>query len=196
MALLKVFSKKKLSDEEIIAKYKSTQDTALVGELYQRYTHITLSVCLKYLKNLDDAQDAVMQIFEKIIHDLLKHDVQFFQGWFHTYIRNHCLMELRRAKTNSPYNDQLKTRINEDDIVETEDASHLNDKEILELNIEKLEEAIQQLKEEQKQCVRLFFIQEKSYKEIEEITGFDYKQVKSYIQNGKRNLKLLMTRNG
>ena len=138
MALLKVFSKKKLSDEEIIAKYKSTQDTALVGELYQRYTHITLSVCLKYLKNLDDAQDAVMQIFEKIIHDLLKHDVQFFQGWFHTYIRNHCLMELRRAKTNSPYNDQLKTRINEDDIEVEKELELHKDMTTAEIN-EKLE---------------------------------------------------------
>lgn len=192
MALFKVFSKKVLSDEDLIAKYKETQNTSHVGELYQRYTHITLAVCIKYLKNTDDAQDAVMQIFEKIIQDLLKHEVQFFQGWFHTYIRNYCLMQLRKNKTITTYNDDFKKEIFQEDIVETEEASHLNDKEILEHNIEKLEAAINQLKNEQKECVKLFFLEERSYKEIEEITGFDYKQVKSYIQNGKRNLRILM----
>lgn len=192
MALFKVFSKKVLSDEELIAKYKETQNTAHVGELYQRYTHITLAVCIKYLKNTDDAQDAVMQIFEKIIQDLLKHDVNFFQGWFHTYIRNHCLMQLRKNKSKQSYNDNYKKEVLEEDIVETEDASHLNDKELLENDIERLETAINQLKNEQKECVRLFFLEERSYKEIEEITGFDYKQVKSFIQNGKRNLRILM----
>lgn len=192
MALFKVFSKKVLSDEDLIAKYKETKNTAHVGELYQRYTHITLAVCIKYFKNTDDAQDGVMQIFEKLIHDLLKHEIQFFQGWFHTYIRNYCLMQLRKNKTVNTYNDSFKKEILQEDIVETEEASHLNDKEILENNIEKLEAAINQLKNEQKECVRLFFLEERSYKEIEEITGFNYKQVKSYIQNGKRNLRILM----
>jgi len=195
MAFLQILRKKELSDEELISKYKESSNTQWVGELYQRYTHISFAVCLKYLKNEDDAKDAVMQVFEKLMADLLKHEVQFFQAWFHTYLRNHCLMQLRKSKSIISFNDEINMGKNETELVEMEDGTHLSDKEILELNLESLELAILQLKNEQQQCVRLFFLEEKTYKEIEEQTGFDYKQVKSFIQNGKRNLKIIMDKN-
>jgi RNA polymerase sigma-70 factor (ECF subfamily) len=55
-----------------------------------------------------------------------------------------------------------------------------------------LEEAIQELSEEQKLCVNLFYLQKKSYQQITDRTGFTLMQVKSYIQNGKRNLKIIL----
>jgi RNA polymerase sigma-70 factor (ECF subfamily) len=58
-----------------------------------------------------------------------------------------------------------------------------------------LEKCIETLGDEQKQCVKLFYLQEKCYKEITESTGFDMNKVKSYIQNGKRNLKICMEKN-
>ncbi|MBI1184580.1 sigma-70 family RNA polymerase sigma factor [bacterium] len=195
MALFQIFSKKELTDEELIARFKETKDSKWVGMLYQRYTHICLAVCIKYLKNEEEAKDAVMQVFEKLLSDLLKHEVQFFQGWLHTYLKNHCLMMLRKAKPVSSYNDEIKLKETNDAFVENSNGEHLSDKEILELNIEQLEQALAQLKSEQRECIRMFYIEEKSYKEIEQLTGFDYKQVKSYLQNGKRNLKLIMSKN-
>lgn len=195
MALFKIFGQKTLSDENLLLKYKQTKDTKYVGELYQRYTHISFGVCMKYLKNEEDAKDAVMQIFEKLMTDLLKHQVDFFQGWLHTYLRNYCLMQLRKPKKTSHFSNEQELN-NSSAVVETQDEQHLEEKEILEENIERLEAAIGQLKDGQKQCVELFYLEEKSYEEITDITGYDYKKVKSYIQNGKRNLKILMSKNG
>ncbi len=194
MALLKIFKSKPLTDEELIMKYKETSDSKFVGELYQRYTHICLAVCMKYLKNEDDAKDAVMQIFEKLFVDLKKHEIGFFQGWFHTLIKNHCLMQLRQKKPKSEFNESVALN-NTGNFMESESDEHLTDKFLLELKIEKLENAIKQLNNDQKQCVELFYLKEKTYKEIEEITGFDYNKVKSQIQNGKRNLKILLEKN-
>ena len=195
MAILKLFKSKELSDEELIKKYKESKDAALIGVLYQRYTHITFAVCMKYLKNEDDAKDAVMQIFEKLMDDLQKHNVEYFQAWFHTLIRNFCFMQLRAKKTKVEYNDEVGHHKNSAIIMETDEQLHREDRELLEKDLTLLEKAIENLKNEQKECVKLFFLQEKSYKEIEEETGYSFKEVKSHIQNGKRNLKILLERN-
>jgi RNA polymerase sigma-70 factor (ECF subfamily) len=194
MALFNIFKPKELTDEQLILKYKESSDSKYVGELYQRYTHICFAVCMKYLKNEEDAKDAVMQIFEKLMADLLKHDVQFFQGWFHTLVKNYCFMQLRSKKHSSEFDENI-TGKNANGFVETQEDEHLNDKILLEVKIENLEKAIHQLKNEQKDCIELFYLQNKTYNEIQDITGFDYKQVKSFIQNGKRNLKNYLEKN-
>ncbi|MBI3143004.1 MAG: sigma-70 family RNA polymerase sigma factor [Bacteroidetes bacterium] len=194
MALLKLFKKTPTSDEELIARYKATKESQWVGLLYQRYTHLCLGVCMKYLRNEEDAKDAVMQVFEKLMDDLLRHEIQFFQGWLHTYLRNHCLMALRKKRPASTYRDDLAN--DGPGGVELDNGENLSDKELLEMDIERLEKAIDALKSDQKDCIRMFYLDNKSYKEIEEMTGMDFKQVKSHIQNGKRNLKMYMERHG
>lgn len=174
------------SDQELIAAYKKDGDGYWVGLLFERYTHWVFGTCLKYLKDEDQAKDAVLQIFEKLLTDLQKHEVQYFRGWLHQVARNHCLMQLRKK---NPVSASLSD-------MEWEPESHLIDerqeKEETEVRLNQLEEGIAQLNEEQRRCVELFFLEEKSYKEIEELTGFSPKQVKSYIQNGRRNLKKWM----
>lgn len=192
MALLKLFQKAPDTDEELIARYKATKDSRWVGLLYQRYTHLCLGVCMKYLKNEDDAKDAVMQVFEKLLDDLLRHEIQFFQGWLHTYLRNHCFMSLRKKRPVSMFRDELTQ--GDQGNMELDAGQNLSDKELLEMDLDKLEKAIDVLKSDQKDCIRMFYLDNKSYKEIEEMTGMDFKQVKSHIQNGKRNLKIFMER--
>lgn len=189
------FRKKGLSDtgdDVLIAEYKRTGDNIYIGELYKRYAHLVFGVCLKYLKDDAAAQDMVMEVFEKLLTDLRHHDVQSFKSWLYMVAKNQCLMLLRKQKGKQPV--ELKTNQGDDDdgAMENEIAEHLEDVDLKETQLQHLEEGITTLNEEQKICVELFYLQHKSYVEVAEITGYDIKQVKSYIQNGKRNLKIYL----
>jgi RNA polymerase sigma-70 factor (ECF subfamily) len=179
-----------LSDQEILVEYKHTQDIALIGELFQRYTHLTFGVCLKYYKDVDESKDAVVLIFEKLIEDLKTVQIDNFTAWLHTVARNHCLMELRKRQSLQKKHEELKN--SGLSFMETKTEIHLPDEDTIEKKLESLSEALAQLPEEQKKCVELFYLHEKSYQEVAQITGYDLKQVKSYLQNGKRKLKNIM----
>jgi RNA polymerase sigma factor (sigma-70 family) len=173
-----------LSDEELITRYKESGDNTYIGELYKKYTHLVLGVCMKYLRDREEAKDAVMQIFEKLIADLKKHEVANFRGWLHMVAKNHCLMKLRN-KTQMLDIDQV--RESSENVVEFNYDLHPVDES--EMQLGNLEEAISCLDEDQRKCVELFYLKERSYKDVADATGFTLNQVKSYIQNGKRNLK-------
>lgn len=186
--MLSNHSYKNQTDEELIGLYKKTEDLDIVGILYDRYTALTFGVCLKYLKDREESRDAVMQIFEKLIVSLKTHEINVFKAWLYVTARNHCLMQLRARKGKnfeelSPF------------LVETSSNGHQDHGAEMENNLSRLERCMDSLGAEQKQCVRLFYLQQKCYKEITEATGYDLKKVKSHIQNGKRNLKICMERN-
>ncbi len=178
---------KQLNDESLINSYKSTGDNVFVGVLFERYTHLVFGVCMKYLKDEDEAKDTTMVIFERLITDLKKHEIIYFKAWLHTVTKNHCLMKLRNAKKQVSYVDTIH--------VENKEEQHQEDKIELEIKLTLLEAAINELDQQQQKCIRLFYIEEKSYQQIIELTGFDFNQVKSFIQNGKRNLKIYMQKN-
>jgi RNA polymerase sigma factor (sigma-70 family) len=146
---------------------------------------------MKYLKDDDEAQDAVMQIFEKLLVDLKKHEINQFKGWLHSVAKNHCLMQLRSEKSLAEKQQELKKDFKS--FVESSEELHLTDVPDKEKQLTLLEEAIKTLKEDQKVCVELFYLQEKSYHEIVDLTGYTLNNVKSHIQNGKRNIKIHMT---
>ena len=177
-----------LSDTELIQKYKETSDLEVLGVLYNRYIHLVYGVCLKYLKQAEDAQDAVMQIFEKLVTDLQKHEVQNFRGWLHVNARNYCLMELRKKKTSG------ENQISSISDMEYQLGEHPVNEDSIDHDLESMKECMEELPEEQKKCIQLFYLDQKSYKEVAEIHGFELKKVKSYIQNGKRNIKQCMDR--
>ncbi len=175
------------SDETLIQHFRKTGELHIVGELYTRYTSLIYGVCLKYLKERDEAKDAVMQLFEKLPGMLKAHEVSHFRSWLYVSARNHCLMQIRSKK--GKFTEELTDRV-----VESEYILHPDGEPELENDLTRLEKCIEELSEEQKQCVKLFFLDEHCYKEIVEKTGFDMNKVKSYIQNGKRNLKICMER--
>lgn len=177
------------SDLELVEQYKESGDLTLVGTLYNRYMTLVYGVCLKYLKDREESRDAVMQIFEKLMVSLKQHEITHFKSWLYVTSRNHCLMALR-AKKGKNFEGISS------DFMENEMLLHLPDEPEMETNLSKLENCIEHLVTEQKDCVKLFYMEQKCYKEIVQITGFDDNKVKSYIQNGKRNLKLCMERNG
>lgn len=178
-----------LADIELISEYKVSGDPAVVGSLFDRYMTLVYGVCLKYFKDRDESKDAVMQIFEKLMVSLKEHDITNFKSWLYVTSKNHCLMALRAKKGRNF--EQISTDFMENGLV-----LHLEVEPEMESNLAKLEKCIEHLAVEQKDCVTLFYMQQKCYKEIVQITGFDDNKVKSYIQNGKRNLKLCMERNG
>jgi RNA polymerase sigma factor (sigma-70 family) len=179
---------KTVEDHELLLRYKAKGDLAVLGELYNRYMPMVHGACLKYLKDREESRDAVMQIFEKLVVTLKEHEVTHFKSWLYTTSRNHCLMQLRSRKGKnfeeiSPF------------LMETDGPLHQEEEIDLETNLTKLERCMNTLNVEQKACVELFYLKQKCYKEIIEVTGYDDTKVKSYIQNGKRNLKLCMDRN-
>ncbi len=146
---------------------------------------MVFSVCFKYLKNEDDSKDAVMQVFEKLLETLKDQKVSYFKSWLYMVAKNHCLMQLRKQQTQLKHQDGIIEF--QQGLMENGHDMHHTDESEEKLN--KLDDCIKALEEKQRQCVDLFFIQEKCYEEVITITGYEYNKVKSYIQNGKRNLK-------
>lgn len=180
------------TDEELLEQYSSDGDLQIVGELYKRHSHLALGVCIKYLRSPTLAEDAVMDIFEKLIIDLKQKQVDNFRAWLYTVCKNHCLMQLRKQQTDSTRSDQYQELMLS--IMENEATLHHTIEDAKEMQLQLLEKAITELNQEQRKCIDLFYLQKKSYKEVEQITGYSDSKVKSYIQNGKRNLKQIMER--
>ncbi len=173
-----------ISDHELLEQFYATHDNRLLGTLLQRYTLLLLGVCMKYLKNEEAAKDGVQHIFLKAISELHKYKVAHIKSWLYTIARNYCLTYLRDRHQNTR---ELSESIAADDDFFAKNSSMEKDRLLT-----CMEEAIPQLNKDQKTCVTLFYLQKKSYTEICEATGYSMMQVKSHIQNGKRNLKTLI----
>ncbi len=174
-------------DKELLQLFYRDGNNEWLGVLLQRYTGLLLGVSMKYLKNEDDAKDAVQQIFLKVINELQKYKVEYFKSWIYMIAKNHCLMKLRdKGKIPVELNDNILVTENDNEVKEK-----ANNKESA---LTHLEIALHQLNKEQCECVTLFYLHKKTYQEIVEVTNFNMLQVKSNIQNGKRNLKILMQR--
>lgn len=174
-------------DQELLQLFYRDGNNEWLGILLQRYTMLLLGVCMKYLKNEEDARDSVQQIFIKVIHELKKYEVTYFKSWLYMVAKNHCLMMLRNKGNHH-------TEINDDMLSspeETGDLQALKDKDKL---IDLIPVALQQLNKEQQVCVTLFYLEKKTYQQIAEESGFNLMQVKSHIQNGKRNLRIHIER--
>lgn len=180
-----------LPDSEIIKLYKETGNPEWVGVLFERYTHLVFGICLKYLKDEEDSKDAVMEIFESLFKDLLIHDVKNFKSWLYSVSKNFCLMQLRKLKIIPRTEEITEKKMNHSFVEFMQELHPYKEQEIDEM-FNKLQEAMDQLKPGQERCIELMYLQEKSYKEVAEITGYNLKQVKSYIQNGKRNLEKML----
>ena len=179
-----------LTDEELVHRYRNSHETKYVGELYQRYTHLVFGVCLKYLKNNAEAEDTTMQIFEKLISELKKHHITTFKPWLYVVVKNECMMKFRKNSTEQKHLSSFKNEAG-NSVENTEDLhlQELEDKQDKEFILEHLQEGIEELKEQQQECIELFYMKDCSYLEITKITGYTMNEVKSHIQNGKRNLK-------
>lgn len=172
-------------DRELIGRYKQDRDINTVAQLFQRYMDMLYGVCLKYFKEPERSKDAVMQIFEELLVKVDKHEIDNFKGWLYTLAKNHCLMQLR-----SPRN--VKTAEFNTETMQSGEELHLSGVMEKEAEFGRMEKCLGTLPAEQEKTVRLFYLEEKSYKDISEITGIEWNKVRSFIQNGRRNLKICM----
>lgn len=186
MRLIRLKKESVSDDESLIISYRNTGDMEIIGMLFERYAPLVLGVCMKYLKNEDDSKDAVLQIFEKLVTDLKKYEISKFSSWLHSVAKNYCYMQLRNREALFQRADELKEHVV---FMESASLSHQEDDQLNEKHLRYLDTAINSLNNEQKICIELFYLKEESYQDIADLTGFSLNQVKSYIQNGKRNLK-------
>ena len=185
---IKLFSKSRPPDDlELVQKYRQTGDMRIIGDLFERHTEMVYLVCLKYLKDDEDSKDATMHVFESLLTLLKKHQISNFKSWLHATTRNHCLMLLRSRKSKNGQVEEHRVSL-----MESASFVHLIEEDQQEATLQLLEQGLTELPPEQKSCLELFYLQQKSYKEIAEITGWELNKVKSYIQNGRRNLKIYL----
>src|SRR5690606_1738547 len=178
-----------MDEKEQLVYYKQTGNLQVLGQLYAPYMSLLYGVCFKYFQDSAASQDAVMQIFEQLVDKLRVHEVDNFKGWLYVFARNFCLMELRKGKHT--------THVDiEENMSESEQKlSDSGEERWEEEDFDKMHACIGSLSAEQATCVRLFYLEQQCYKDIAEQTGYDLNRVKSYIQNGKRNLKICMESN-
>ncbi len=169
-----------MSDAELLESYLETGRVGFFGELYDRYLPLVYGLCLKYLRSVAAAEDATMEIFEALVPRMERAHVREFRTWLHSVARNHCLQILRRRNPETNM---------EPPVVESDEFLHLFDRQDNEAPLAALEKCMEQLPEPQRHSITLFFLEEKSYADIAEATEWHLKSVKSYIQNGKRNLR-------
>jgi len=178
-------SYKQLSDKELADLYKSSANQDLLATLYNRYSDLLFGVSMKYLKNTDAASDACADIYVELVGKMLKHEVIQVKAWLHTVARNHCLMKLRGDK-------KMPTDEFPEHLMQSEADWHPDNAVERENKLTSLEDCMETLKTEQRQAVSLFYMEQKSYNEIAELTGIPWNNIRSHIQNGRRNLKNCM----
>lgn len=185
MSLFVPSKKTEASDAILLEKFRETEELIFLGELYQRHSEMVYYVCLRYFQDAEKSKDAVMQIFEHLINKVNKQPIQDFPKWLYVVSKNHCLMDLRASKN--------KIEVPLADFVEFSLSLHQDEyAQDKEQQLTQLERCMDSLPEKQKVSIDLFFLHEKCYLEVVETTGYSMKEVKSYIQNGKRNLKNCM----
>ena len=177
-----------VGDEKLLLDYRKNGNLAVLAALYEKYVHLVYGVCLKYLRDEEVSKDAVMQIFEELIDKAARHDIKNFKSWLHVVTRNFCLQQLRADK-------KLPTESLDEVMESGADLYHSSDNDNQEEDLTALERCKEKLPKPQKTSIQLFFIEEKCYKEIADHTGYTLNEVKSYIQNGKRNLKICLGKN-
>jgi RNA polymerase sigma factor (sigma-70 family) len=175
-----------LDEQALIKAYRENGDRKAIGILFERYSHLVFGVCMKYLKNQDDSKDATLNIFEKLMEDLKRFEVLRFSYWIHSVARNYCLMQLRSRKAMYSVDEEIGT----DYLLQETSAEETGEKLKTESRLLILEDAIKSLNTEQRICIELFYLKNYCYQDAAEISGFSLSQVKSYIQNGKRNMKI------
>jgi RNA polymerase sigma factor (sigma-70 family) len=177
------------TDEELAAEYLATGNRELVGDLFEKHVKTVFGVCLFYFRDKDVAKDVVMQIFEKLITDLRRSEVKNFKGWLSFVVRNHCISELRKTKTRQFVPESYLDFELKETSYETETAIESVSDDVM---LDHMTNSLGLLKDKQKICLEMFYLKNMSYQQISEQTKLSLNDVKSSIQNGKRNLKLLI----
>lgn len=188
MGILRTIHTSPLTDAELVSLYQQDQQQETLAQLFLRYYELVYGTCVKYLGDQETAKDATMNIYNELLEKVKEHSIGNFKSWLYVLTKNHCLMQLRKNK-------KLPVTQLDAQVMQSEDFSHLESVFEKERQLDQLNGCIEQLNSEQRQTIRLFYLENKCYNEITEITGYDWNKVRSLVQNGRRNLKICMEDN-
>jgi RNA polymerase sigma factor (sigma-70 family) len=177
----------KLSDEQLVTRYRNDSDMDALAFLFDKYIDLIFGVCMKYFKQAQDSEDGTMAVFEVLVKKLKTHEVHNFKSWLYVLTKHYCLQKLRRRATTL-------TNDSEDILMQLVDEVHPDDVDLIERRENGLRECIQKLPAEQRRTVELFYFESKSYVEIADTLSVDKEKVRSFIQNGRRNLRVCMNK--
>lgn len=171
-------------DAELLHRFQQDGEEAALLALYDRYLELIYGLCLQYLKSSTLAEDAVLGIYTELQRKVPGHEIKHFKNWLFTFVRNYCLMELRRAKKDLTVSFEPAFMQSDENWHLAEEQHTTDERETA------LVYCLEQLNIEQKACVQLFYYQGMSYKDIAEQRQESVGKVRSYLQNGRRNLKI------
>jgi len=186
-----LFKKKKeyVSDEDLLLQYKQSGDKDLFADLFKKHVTSVYGTCLFYLQDKDEAQDATMVLFEKLMLDIGSREINNFKAWLSFVVRNHCISLIRKNKTASKHRKSYYEFEMEETSYEAEEKIQSVSDDLL---LQEMKNCLPRLKDRQRLCVERFYLHSKSYQDIADETGYSLNEIKSHIQNGKRNLKLMI----
>jgi RNA polymerase sigma factor (sigma-70 family) len=176
------------SDEQLITRYYSANDKDAVALLFNRYLKSLCGYCRYYLRIEADCEDAAMSTFEKVLRSIPEYTPDNFLAWLLSVARNECLMILRNGETLSRKKDAWEKIHNL--YFDPSEVGQMGAKNAIDSL--QLYKALKKLGKPQRKCIELFFFKGKSYREIAHQLGCSQKEVKSNLQNGKRNLRKLL----
>lgn len=177
-----------LSDEQLIEGFTLQNDATYIAELFGRYADLVFGLCLKHLKDVHDSEDTAYEIFEILLKKIPTNNITQFKSWLYRVTSNYCIDKIRKRKTNQIIyvDDKFESFI---------DILDYNDSQEKEALLKKIDNCLSKLNEDQKTCIDLFYFQEKTYQDIALTLNISWSATRSYIQNGKRNLKICMENN-
>ncbi len=176
-------------DFELLQRFRETHDLSYLGDLFNRYSHLVYGISLNYLNDYDESKDTVLEIFDKLTGLSFDKNIVNFKAWLFSMTKNYCIDKLRKKKRDKEVLCYYDFSENDSQFMECGEFERLLNENEQEEKLLNLESGIKQLSMEQRTCIKLFYLENKSYREIFEITGYSLKEVKSFIQNGKRNLR-------
>ncbi|MEL6655687.1 MAG: sigma-70 family RNA polymerase sigma factor [Bacteroidota bacterium] len=186
--MLKVLkSQDQKSDEELVRQFQQSGDRFLLGLLLRRYSQSILGTCHYYLRQPQDAEDAAMEVCELIVRQLQKpKEIKRFKDWVFIIARNYCFRKLKDNKRLTELSTEWeKDFLNSDVQYELGDTLYVQEEALY----ARVDAEIQQLNEQQRLCLTAFYWQGEKYKDIAARYGMTTDEVRSAIQNGRRNLR-------
>jgi RNA polymerase sigma-70 factor (ECF subfamily) len=178
-----------IGDEQLLFHYRETKDPVFLEEVFSRYTHMVFGLCMKILDDEDAAKDQAMQVLERLLNDEVTANIKNLKNFLYRVATNDCLLAQRKQKLFEDFSQEELKKISSG-FMEFDDLEHHYNREDLEWRLKMLKNAIRKLSDEQRTCLKLAYLKDKTYQEVASVTGYSMAEVKSHIQNAKRNLKI------
>lgn len=181
----------RFDDTELVELYKKNPDTSLIEELYNRYSKRVYWWALKFLGNRLEAEEMVHDIFAAMMSGMLDlyqaREGAKFSSWLYRCVGNQCMKIVRKRN---------EVIFNQVEVVDVPEALIID----LEVEViakewnEQLTSALNRLNQMQRVCCMRFYWDGMRYDEIAEELGITHDQVRSHLQNGLRNLRIIFGR--